>query len=87
MLKEPDVIARRPVLDELPVSNAVDGNCGFLHVCSSGGEPTGKFTDVLAVRREPGDDLVAIGELILDLVAARRRLAENAKRLLQPVPT
>lgn len=49
--------------------------------------PPGELSVVLAVRREPGDNLVALGELVLDLVTTRRRVPEDLERLLQPIPT
>ena len=75
----------RPVLDDLAVADAVDG------------DPVG--LDLLVRRRDPeqlarvhadadnvADDEVAFRDLHLDLVPPRSRHAEDLRRLLHPVP-
>jgi len=67
-----------PFLGDLAVFDAVDRCPDHLDLAAGGGAP-GKVSSVYAVGSEPGDDLVAFGDLILDFMPAGRGVPEHAE--------
>src|SRR5580698_6458880 len=85
LLQEAQGVLIGPFLGDLAVFDAVDRCRGHRELAAGGGDP-GKVSFVYAVGGEPGHDLVAFGDLILDFMSARRGVPEHAERLLETLP-
>src|SRR5215211_4860223 len=83
--QEAEHIFLRPLLYELAIGDAVDGDRGRLQVIARA-RRTGKIANVFADRGQAGHDLIAFGDLVVNAVVARSRPPEDLERLLQSFP-
>src|SRR5215212_9750597 len=81
--QEAEHIFLRPLLDQLALGDAVDGDRGHLQVVAGARRPR-EIAVVFPDRGQAGDDLVAFGDLVVNAVVAWRRLPEDLERLLEP---
>ena len=79
LLQQAEGVDLRPMFDHSAVNDAMDGDALHLHLFARGGNPE-ELPGVLAVARQPGDDPVAIGVLVFDLVA---ELGEGVQRVCE----
>jgi len=82
--EKPEVIPGRPMFHDLAVPHPVDRDSRFGDVPARRGDPARQVPHMLAVRGESSHDLVALGDLILDLVTARSRRPEDLKTCFNP---
>jgi len=80
--QQPEGVDLRPVFYQLAVHDAVHGDSFHLHVFSRRRNAQ-KLTGMLAVAGDPGDDPVAIGVLVVDLVV---EVGERLERIGKGLP-